>query len=84
MADTLEKALRCQPRFPVPDTSSSIGQKKGLSADVPRDLAMLVYGLGNFATCHIASYQLALMLALRDQRIVSTESFSLFPVATQI
>ncbi|PVD31728.1 hypothetical protein C0Q70_07146 [Pomacea canaliculata] len=73
MADTLEKALRCQPRFPVPDTSSSIGQKKGLSADVPRDLDMLVYGLGNFATCHIASYQLALMLALRDQRIVSCD-----------
>ncbi|XP_025089552.1 SRR1-like protein [Pomacea canaliculata] len=73
IVDTLEKALRCQPRFPVPDTSSSIGQKKGLSADVPRDLDMLVYGLGNFATCHIASYQLALMLALRDQRIVSCD-----------
>ncbi|KAK7088783.1 SRR1-like protein [Littorina saxatilis] len=47
-------------------------------SSLPKDARMLVYGLGNFASCVIARYQLALVLALRQHWQVATSKCEMY------
>ncbi|XP_014774416.1 SRR1-like protein isoform X2 [Octopus bimaculoides] len=67
LEETFKHLLSLQDDTPKDESSSQVKMEECITQLAPLKLELVAYGIGHFAECKIAQYQLALMMAICDQ-----------------